>query len=192
MSWRSAGLLASAVLLSGCQSMAAASSPAGSSLTRPSSSSTTNADEAGGGVRVTVTATIDGDTFRADVDGKQERIRVLGINAPEVRHGSSPEQCGGEAARTALDRMIWRHTVTLSTDPGSARVDQYGRLLRYVTLDGRDVGLAMIQQGRASEYHPRSVPAESRARTYSAAQRAAEHAHRGQWAACTRAQEVKQ
>lgn len=88
--------------------------------------------------------------------------------------------------------MIWRHTVTLSTDPGSARVDQYGRLLRYVSLDGRDIGLAMIQAGRASEYHPRSVPTESRARTYSAAQRDAEAAKHGQWATCTRGQEQKQ
>lgn len=139
-----------------------------------------------------VTATVDGDTFRANVDGGQQRVRILGINAPEVAHPGEPEQCGGEAARTVLDRMIWHHTVTLSTGPGSANVDRYGRLLRYVTLDGRDIGLAMIRAGRASEYHPSSAPDESRRDAYAAAQRAAEHAKRGQWATCTAAQERKQ
>ncbi|NNG41319.1 hypothetical protein HJ588_18840 [Flexivirga sp. ID2601S] len=103
-----------------------------------------------------------------------------------------PEQCGGEDARTALDRMIWRHTVTLSPGPGSDTVDRYGRLLRYVTLDGRDIGLAMIQAGRASEYHPRSAAPESRRAQYVAAQREAQRARRGQWATCTISQEGKQ
>ena len=130
--------------------------------------------------------------MRARVESRQLRTAKRSINAPEVRHGEGPAQCGGEAAPTALDRLIWRHTVTLSTGPGSARVHQDGRLLRYVALDGRDVGLAMIQQGRASEYHPRSAPAETRAHSYAVAQQAAEHAKRGQRATCTEKQERKQ
>jgi len=143
-------------------------------------------------VQVYVTATTDGDTFRAVIDGRSQRIRILGINAPEVRHGSTPEQCGGEAARTALDRMIWHKTVTLTTGAGSDTVDQYGRPLRYVQLGHVDVGLAMIQAGRASEYHPRSAATESRAADYVAAQQVAMQHKRGQWATCTLAQEGKQ
>lgn len=181
-------VVVTAMLLAGCQS---GTGPTGHTVEPLMPGSKSSTASASGGVRAKVTATVDGDTFRADVDGRSQRVRVLGINAPEVRHGEDPEQCGGEAARTALDRMIWRHTVTLSTGPGSARADQYGRLLRYVSLDGRDVGLAMIEKGRASEYHPRSVSAESREHVYSAAQRTAEQAKLGQWAVCARSQETK-
>lgn len=88
--------------------------------------------------------------------------------------------------------MIWRKTVTLTPGPGPDNYDQYGRPLRYVTLDGRDVGLAMIEEGRASEYHLRSAGPESRTAAYVSAQHAAERAHRGQWATCSLAQGGKQ
>lgn len=88
--------------------------------------------------------------------------------------------------------MIWHQTVSLSTSPGSDTVDRYGRLLRYVELGGRDVGLAMIQAGRASEYHLRTAATESRAAEYVAAQSVAMREKRGQWATCTLAQEGKQ
>lgn len=139
-----------------------------------------------------VVAVIDGDTIKVKTGDHVQRVRVLGINAPELAHDGKPAQCGGEAARTALDRMIYRKTVALQRDPRSDDVDRYGRLLRYVSLDGTDVGLAMIRSGHASEYHPRSATAEARAAKYRTAQAAVEAAKRGQWASCTPAQETKQ
>lgn len=76
MSWRAVGMVFSAVLLVGCQSTTTSAS-GGSSSTRPSSTARAVGDD--GGVQAYVTATVDGDTFRADVDGRSQRIRVLGI-----------------------------------------------------------------------------------------------------------------
>lgn len=79
MSWSTVGLVASAVLLAGCQSTAATSSPAGSSSTRASSTAPSARAATGGETRAYVTATVDGDTFRADVDGQSRKVRILGV-----------------------------------------------------------------------------------------------------------------
>ena len=144
-----------------------------------------------GTVIVPVTAVVDGDTFRVELDGRSTKVRIIGINAPELAHDGNAEQCGGEASRTALDRMVWRHDVELQTDPRTDDTDRYGRLLRYVSIDGHDVGLSMIQQGRASEYHPRSAHAPARTTSYRAAEDQAQKASRGQWATCSKSDETK-
>lgn len=153
---------------------------------------TSPASSPSGAVIVPVTAVVDGDTFRVELDGRSARVRIVGINAPELAHAGYPQQCGGEAARTALDRMIWRHDVELRTDPRTDNTDRYGRLLRYVSINGHDVGLSMIQQGRASEYHPRSAHAPARTSSYRAAEDQAQKADRGQWATCSKSDETKQ
>lgn len=87
--------------------------------------------------------------------------------------------------------MLWHYDVELSTDPRTDNTDRYGRLLRYVGIDGHDVGLAMIQQGRASAYYPHSAHAPERDQGYRTAQKAAQTAGRGQWSTCTPAQATK-
>lgn len=90
----------------------------------------------------------DGDTFRA-ADG--ERVRLLGINAPEVTHGSEPGQVMGKAATRVLKRMIAGKTVRLEFD--RQRHDMYGRLLAQVYLrDGTWVNGEMVRRGYAHVY----------------------------------------
>src|SRR5699024_9231092 len=49
---------------------------------------------------VTVDDAIDGDTIRATVDGRDERIRLIGIDTPEIGHEGAPdEKCAQEAKR---------------------------------------------------------------------------------------------
>lgn len=86
-----------------------------------------------------VTNVIDGDTLDVS-DGS--RIRLIGIDSPERG------QCGFGQARDALGAMVAGRTVNLV--PGAqSDADRYGRLLRYVEVEGGDVNLAMIQQGHA-------------------------------------------
>ncbi|MEO7446664.1 MAG: thermonuclease family protein [Humibacillus sp.] len=91
----------------------------------------------------TVTTVVDGDTIWVSRDGISRKIRLIGIDTPEAG------QCGFAEARAALQRAIGEQHVTLT---GGARdeLDRYGRLLRYVDLDGVDLGLRLIQQGYAA------------------------------------------
>jgi endonuclease YncB( thermonuclease family) len=91
------------------------------------------------GNTVTVTSVVDGDTV--DVSGGT-RIRLIGIDTPERG------ECGYREATEALRSMVGGRAVVLV---GGARddSDRYGRLLRYVEVDGVDANLTMIQFGRA-------------------------------------------
>jgi len=90
----------------------------------------------------------DGDTF-ATATG--ERIRLLGINAPEVTHGSEPGQIMGDAATRALKRMIAGKTVRLTFD--KERRDVYGRTLAQVwRRDGTWVNGELVRLGLTHVY----------------------------------------
>lgn len=80
-------------------------------------------------VQVTVIRVIDGDTFTARFpDGRIERVRIRGINTPEIG------QPGAVEATTALERRIGGKTIIIRTRQGYLR-DKYGRVLATVGDD---------------------------------------------------------
>jgi len=90
----------------------------------------------------------DGDTFKTTTG---ERIRLLGINAPEVMHGSEPGQIMGNAATRELKSMIAGKVVRLGFDV--QRHDVYGRTLAQVWLhNGTWVDGEMVRRGFAHVY----------------------------------------
>lgn len=86
-----------------------------------------------------VTQVVDGDTIV--IEGGA-RVRLIGIDAPER------DACGSAEATRLLRSYALGKDVIL---PGGAQTDKdrYGRLLRYVDLGRSDIGLKMIQSGRA-------------------------------------------
>ena len=83
-----------------------------------------------------VVEVVDGDTV---ILGNGETVRLGGIDAPEVG------ECGFKRARNKLSRLVLDKRVTLgATDEDR---DQYGRMLRYVDVDGTDSGLRLIKDG---------------------------------------------
>ena len=133
-----------------------------------------------------VVSVADGDTVnvRLTHGGAYRRVRLLGIDTPEV-YGPVVE-CGGPAASAAMKRMLPAGTyVKLVSDTSQARVDRYGRLLRYVTRhsDGRELNRAQVALGNATVYVYNGVPFK-RTRDYRAAEASARAAHRGIWGAC--------
>ena len=58
----------------------------------------------------------DGDTLRVDITSSSsqytgaQRVRTIGINAPEVAHDSQGEQCGAAQAETALRGLVPKGT----------------------------------------------------------------------------------
>ena len=92
----------------------------------------------------TVYRVIDGDTF---VTNKGDKVRMIGIDAPEI------PSLEGIKSKMYLYELIKGKTITLQKDNYSHDKDKYGRLLRYVYLNGQDVNLLMLKQGYAKQYN---------------------------------------
>lgn len=135
----------------------------------------------------TVDYVLDGDTIEVTAaDGNSQRVRLLGINTPEIPHDDQPGQCGGEVAAEQLRTLLPEGTpVELISDPAADAEDRYGRLLRYVELeDGTDAGAALIAAGYAYAWAPSSEPAPTRTADYEAATATARDAGSGSWSTC--------
>lgn len=125
--------------------------------------------------RATVADVVDGDTIDVDLRGTDERVRIIGINAPETG------ECLAAAAADWLRERIEGREVTLTADRSDR--DGFGRLLRYVELDGDDVGVQLVEAGLAiaREYPPDTA----RSDRLDAAQDRARRAEAGLWAEAT-------
>lgn len=126
-----------------------------------------------------VVAVFDGDTILLD---SGERVRYLGIDAPETPHDGNPADCHGQEAREVNARMVLHRRVRIELE-GEER-DAHGRLLAYVIApDGRCVNLEMLLSGHAWLYMTRE--GLSRRGEFLSAQREAIRHRRGMWGACS-------
>jgi micrococcal nuclease len=144
----------------------------------------------------TVTEVVDGDTIDVRfADGSEERVRLLGVDTPEVYAETSAgefegvpdtdrgREClreWGERASAFAERELAGATVTVRTDTEADRRGGYGRLLAYVTVDGSDESFnyALLTDGYARLYDSPF----SRLHAYEDAERAAQRNGTGLWA----------
>ncbi|MBL8260255.1 MAG: thermonuclease family protein [Candidatus Competibacteraceae bacterium] len=111
----------------------------------------------------------DGDTFVANCPEGEVKVRVFGIDAPEMK-----QEPWGDRSREALRGLLSQR------DPVRLRVmdrDQYGRTVAQVFAGERDAGLDMVRQGRATVYAQYNDSP-----IYRQAQTEAKQARRGIWA----------
>jgi micrococcal nuclease len=88
---------------------------------------------------------IDGDTIVVRHGGK---VRLLGINAPEIAHRTSTADPLGDKAHQQLQQLLEGQRVYLEFD--QRRRDPYNRLLAHVTLeDGTGVNALLLREGLA-------------------------------------------
>ena len=115
---------------------------------------------------------VDGDSLEIG----QTRIRLFGIDAPELRQLCRDARGGdvtcGLAARDALTRLIGGRDVSCAP----AEAPSYDRIVAICKVDGTDLSEAMARDGHAIE-----LKAHSKGR-YAAAERTARDARRGIWA----------
>jgi micrococcal nuclease len=132
-------------------------------------------------VPATVTHVVDGDTVLARLrSGRVEKVRLLGVDTPEVVDPRRPVQCfGHEASAYTTARLVGR-PVTLELDAEPR--DKYGRLLAYVLLDGRRFGDELLARGYARLLI--IPPNGAHARAMLRAELDARAARRGLWGAC--------
>ncbi|MFN7160983.1 MAG: thermonuclease family protein [Candidatus Gracilibacteria bacterium] len=99
-----------------------------------------------------VSRVVDGDTIEVVTNNVKEKIRLIGINAPESVDPRKGVECFGKEASAMMKSMIEGKRVELREDMTQENKDRYGRLLRYVYLNDTLVNLEMIQKGYAYEY----------------------------------------
>ncbi len=131
----------------------------------------------------TVIEVVDGDTIDVELHGRRERVRLLGIDAPESVHPSVPVQCFGPEASAGLTNALPPSSVIRVERDAETR-DRYGRLLLYVyrAEDNLFVNRWLVRTGLAdtSFYQPNTAlaPQLTEARTRARIERA------GLWGHC--------
>ncbi|MDP2166911.1 MAG: thermonuclease family protein [Thermodesulfovibrionales bacterium] len=87
----------------------------------------------------------DGDTVTAMIAGKTEKIRLVGIDAPEIGQRS-----WGQKAKRHIEEILDSSDRSVSLEYDIETRDRYGRLLAYLwTKDGKMLNRTMIEDGYA-------------------------------------------
>lgn len=95
---------------------------------------------------------VDGDTIVVGFNGKTERVRLIGINSPELNDPGGA-QCYAKEASEHLQELAQTGLVVLYFDKSQGMRDKFNRLLAYVELpDKTDLGKQMLADGYAREY----------------------------------------
>ena len=126
---------------------------------------------------------VDGDTIVVHLGGRDERVRLIGIDTPETVDPRKPVQCFGKEAAAHTKDLLPAGTIVRLERDVEAR-DRYDRLLAYVyrVSDNLFVNLALAHDGYAQMLTiPPNVAYVDQIR---AAVADARNAGRGLWAAC--------
>lgn len=109
---------------------------------------------------------IDGDSLRIG----QERIRLFGVDAPEMGQRCGPAACGVQARAWLVAYIDGRPVRCVGMER-----DRYRRLIARCSVAGADLGRQLVTAGQAVAYRQYS-------RDYVGAEAAARRARRGIWA----------
>ena len=121
-----------------------------------------------------ITKVFDGDTFEAEINGKKEKVRMLGIDTPEkfdsdkltrdmerTKKDSETIKKLGELSSQFTRKLLEGKKVLLEPDKSQDDKDKYGRLLRYVYLeDGTFVNKKIVAEGYAVVFRKFKVSKE--------------------------------
>jgi micrococcal nuclease len=134
---------------------------------------------AAGWIDGSVVRVVDGDTIAVQLADRVEKIRYIGVNAPEIHHPIRGEEPGGREAAEANRRLVAGRHVRLELDVRTR--DRYGRLLAYVWAGDTMVNAELVRLGYAQVM---TVPPNVKYQhLFVKLQREARDAHRGLWRA---------
>jgi len=126
---------------------------------------------------------VDGDTIEIEIGGREEQVRLIGIDTPETHVADGPPECFGPEATDFTRSLLPLGTEVRLTRDAVGR-DDYGRLLAYVYRRADDlfVNNAIIAAGYA---RPLTIdPNNAYGPQFVAAATAAEASDLGLWGAC--------
>jgi micrococcal nuclease len=132
---------------------------------------------------VPVTKVTDGDTVHVQYRGRDERVRLIGVDTPEVSWYGGQGECFGQEAGMYTRGRLGGRSVRLSFDVELR--DRFGRLLAYVFVGDELYNLTLVKLGYATA--DPVPPDTSRAPAFAAAEEQARAARAGLWSACPQA-----
>jgi endonuclease YncB( thermonuclease family) len=154
------------------------------------------AEPPGDAIRAKVARAVDGDTLElADEVGGTDQVRLIGLDAPELEEDGRAEPYAEEAAAFTADALEGKDVLLA---PGEEETDDYGRLLAYVWIVPEEGLLGSLKRkidAGGSELFNRTLlregyaeiltiqPDDVYADCFEAAQREAQDAGEGIWAA---------
>ena len=112
-------------------------------------------------ISATVTRVIDGDTVDVRLsDESTDRVRLLGVDTPEIQSSNKPGEYGGItnepclrqwgiAAKNYANNLLAGKSVNLVLDPIAGDRGNYGRLLAYIEIGQYDFSKLLVEQGFA-------------------------------------------
>lgn len=121
-----------------------------------------------------VTRIVDGDTI--EIEGGKI-VRYIGIDTPETEHPTKGIECYGKEASKRNKQLVLGKKVELEKD--ISETDKYGRLLRYLWLNGTLINEQLVAEGYAlSSSYPPDTKHQNR---FLEAQKLARSEKRGLW-----------
>jgi micrococcal nuclease len=102
----------------------------------------------------TVTRVVDGDTLKVMIEGKEETIRLCGVDTPESVHPTKPVEDGALEA-SDFTKQLTGKTIIITYDSNSP--DFFKRVLGYVWIEveaGKLIcwNVELIKQGHSELY----------------------------------------
>jgi micrococcal nuclease len=184
-------LVGSIAVLAGCTGAGPSTGASTGSSPAASTTSTTSTTSTAPVVapNAAVASIVDGDTIDVLVDGREERVRLIGIDTPEIAHPSSgdrpgnPAECFGDEAKQFTATLL-EIGAAIRLERDIVARDDYGRLLAYVHRagDGIFVNYEIVRQGYAQ---PLTIAPNDRfAPLFVEAAQLAEADEAGLWSAC--------
>ena len=91
---------------------------------------------------------VDGDTIVINYEGKNEKLRFIGVDTPESVHPDKTKNTSyGKLAAEYTKGKLLGKSVRLEFDV--EKTDKYGRLLAYVYLDDKMFNKTLLEEGYA-------------------------------------------
>ena len=134
-------------------------------------------------VLVDVFRVIDGDTFYGNSSTREEKVRIIGINTPEVGWDGEPSECYAEEAKGYAEEKLYGKKVWLTFD--TTCYDGYERTLAYVHLGPNEADFlqrSMLQEGYGWAYPFDDTPAFTD--TFEQDEQLARQNNSGGWSSC--------
>lgn len=96
-----------------------------------------------------VVKVVDGDTFVIEKEGREQKVRLIGVDTPESVHPNANKNIEqGKIASNYTKNLIEGKKVKIELDVETT--DKYGRILAYVYLEnGQMVNEILLQEGYA-------------------------------------------
>ena len=98
---------------------------------------------------------VDGDTIVIKYNGKYEKVRLLCVNTPESVHPDKKQNIpmGKVASRYVQKKLLDEYDRYIDLEFEMSRIrGNYGRLLAYVFVNGKNLNVDLVRQGLSPYY----------------------------------------